>query len=83
MDVRTDPEGTGTTGHTTVGSHASPGNGRWRLMEDQRVARPQDQGILLAVPARVRGPKGSGDTVTVEFTFEPEEDYAAEERDDR
>jgi hypothetical protein len=31
-------------------------------------------GALLAVPARVRGRKGSGDTVTVEFTFDPEED---------
>ena len=31
-------------------------------------------GALLAVPARVRGRKGSGDTVTVEFTFEPDED---------
>jgi len=41
------------------------------------------RGSLLAVPARVRGPRGSGDTVTAEFTFEPEEDYAAEERDDR
>jgi hypothetical protein len=29
---------------------------------------------LLAVPARVRGRKGSGDAVTVEFTFDPEED---------
>jgi len=31
-------------------------------------------GALLAVPARVRGLKGSGDAVTVEFTFDPEED---------
>ena len=31
-------------------------------------------GALLAVPARVRGGKGSGDTVTVEFTFDPEKD---------
>ena len=31
-------------------------------------------GALLAVPARVRGSKGSGDTVTVEFTFDPDED---------
>jgi hypothetical protein len=29
---------------------------------------------LLAVPARIRGRKGSGDSVTVEFTFDPEED---------
>jgi hypothetical protein len=29
---------------------------------------------LLAVPARVRGRKGHGDMVTVEFTFEPDED---------
>jgi hypothetical protein len=29
---------------------------------------------LLAVPLRVRGSKRSGDTVTVEFTFEGEED---------
>ena len=29
---------------------------------------------LLAVPARIRGRKGSGDTVTVEFTFDTEED---------
>jgi len=31
-------------------------------------------GALLAVPARIRGRKGSGDSVTVEFTFDPEED---------
>jgi len=29
---------------------------------------------LLAVPARVRGPKGHGDLVTVEFTFDPDDD---------
>jgi hypothetical protein len=29
---------------------------------------------LLAVPLRVHGSKRSGDTVTVEFTFEGEED---------
>ncbi len=29
---------------------------------------------LLAVPARIRGRKRSGDTVTVEFTFDAEED---------
>lgn len=29
--------------------------------------------VLLAVPMRVRGNKGAGDTVTVEFTFDPEE----------
>ena len=33
-------------------------------------------GALLAVPARVRGRKGSGDAVRVEFTFDPEEDDA-------
>ncbi len=31
-------------------------------------------GALLAVPARIRGQKGGGDTVTVEFTFEPDDD---------
>jgi hypothetical protein len=31
-------------------------------------------GALLAVPVRVRGRKGSGDRVTVEFTFEPDDD---------
>ena len=31
-------------------------------------------GALLAVPARVRGRNGAGDAVTVEFTFDPEED---------
>lgn len=29
---------------------------------------------LLAVPSRIRGSKGSGDRVTVEFTFELDED---------
>jgi hypothetical protein len=29
---------------------------------------------LLALPARVRGRTSPGDTVTVEFTFEPEDD---------
>jgi hypothetical protein len=32
------------------------------------------KGALLAVPARIRGGKRSGETVTVEFTFDPEED---------
>ena len=32
------------------------------------------KGALLAVPARVRGRKGSGDAVTVEFTFEKDDD---------
>ena len=34
----------------------------------------RSNGALLAVPARVRGRKGSGDAVTVEFTFDPEQD---------
>ena len=34
----------------------------------------KSDGSLLAVPARVRGKKGHGDRVTVEFTFEPDED---------
>jgi hypothetical protein len=29
--------------------------------------------VLLAVPVRIRGNKGAGDTVTVEFTFDAEE----------
>jgi hypothetical protein len=29
---------------------------------------------LLAVPSRVRGSKRSGDTMTVEFTFDADED---------
>jgi len=31
-------------------------------------------GALLGVPIRIRGSKGSGDTVTVEFTFDAEVD---------
>lgn len=31
-------------------------------------------GALLAVPLRIRGSKRSGDTVTVEFAFDAEED---------
>ena len=31
-------------------------------------------GALLPVPARIRGNKRSGDTVTVEFTYEPDDD---------
>jgi hypothetical protein len=34
----------------------------------------KSDGALLAVPARVRGRKGDGDSVTVEFTFDPEPD---------
>ena len=34
----------------------------------------KSDGALLAVPARVRGGKGDGDTVTLEFTFEPDDD---------
>jgi hypothetical protein len=34
----------------------------------------RSNGALLAVPARVRGHKKSGDSVTVEFTFDPERD---------
>lgn len=29
--------------------------------------------VLLAVPVRIRGNKGAGHRVTVEFTFDPEE----------
>lgn len=38
------------------------------------IWRDKDRGALLAVPARIRGRKGDGDAVTVEFTFEPEID---------
>jgi hypothetical protein len=31
-------------------------------------------GVLLAVPARIRARKRSGDAVTVEFTLDPEEE---------
>lgn len=34
----------------------------------------KSNGSLLAVPARIRGRKGAGDTVTVELTFEDDED---------
>ena len=34
----------------------------------------KSDGALLAVPARLRGSKGDGDPVTVEFTYEPELD---------
>jgi hypothetical protein len=30
-------------------------------------------GALLAVPTRICGQKGDGDAVTVEFTFDPED----------
>jgi hypothetical protein len=36
----------------------------------------KSNGAFLAVPARVRGRKGSGEAVRVEFTFDPEEDDA-------
>jgi Domain of unknown function (DUF1905) len=34
----------------------------------------KSNGALLAVPTRIRGRKRSGDTVRVEFTFDPEDD---------
>ena len=34
----------------------------------------KSDGALLAVPARIRGGKGHGDRVTVEFTFELDDD---------
>jgi hypothetical protein len=34
----------------------------------------KSDGALLAVPARIRGRKGHGDTVTVAFTFEVDDD---------
>lgn len=34
----------------------------------------KSDGGLLAVPARIRGNKGHGDSVTVEFTFDPDDD---------
>lgn len=34
----------------------------------------KSDGSLLAVPRRFQGGKGSGDTVTVEFSFEPDDD---------
>ena len=50
--------------------------GRFHMVE-RRTSIWRDSkanGALLAVPARVRGRKGGGDTVTVEFTFDPETD---------
>lgn len=41
---------------------------------DTSIWRDKERGALLAVPARIRGRKGDGDTVTVEFTFEVEDD---------
>jgi hypothetical protein len=34
----------------------------------------KSDGALLAVPSRIRGRKQSGDSVTVEFTFDPDDD---------
>ena len=34
----------------------------------------KSDGSLLAVPARIRGRKGDGDRVTVEFTYEEDKD---------
>ena len=34
----------------------------------------KSNGSLLAVPARIRRRKGDGDTVTVQFTFEEDDD---------
>ena len=34
----------------------------------------KSDGGLLAVPARIRGHKGHGDAVTIEFTFERDDD---------
>ena len=34
----------------------------------------KSEGALLAVPARIRRQKGHGDSVTVEFSFEREDD---------
>jgi hypothetical protein len=31
-------------------------------------------GALLAIPLRIRGRKAAGDEVTVEFTFDPEDE---------
>jgi hypothetical protein len=34
----------------------------------------KSDGALLAIPSRIRGRKQSGDTVTLEFTFDPDDD---------
>lgn len=39
---------------------------------DTSIWRGKKGESLLAVPARIRGSKRDGDTVTVEFTFEPD-----------
>lgn len=41
---------------------------------DTSIWRDKTKGALLAVPARIRGRKGHGDIVTVEFSFLPEAD---------
>ena len=70
MDVRTDSANSRPAGDATVGSHASVVQWWPRLVEHQHLARQEDHGALLAVPARVRQSNGSGDAVTVEFTFD-------------
>lgn len=52
---------------------ARQGGPRWLWVVLSRVWT-ETNGSLLAVPARILGRKGSGDSVTVEFTFDADED---------
>jgi hypothetical protein len=74
VDVRTDSKTARAAGDASMGSDSGPCGGRRCLMGHQHLARYENDGALLAVPLRIRGRKAAGDEVTVEFTFDPEDE---------
>ena len=74
MDVCTDPTDVGAAGDTPVGEapvRATVDGVSW----DTSVWRDTKSDMtLLAIPVRIRGQKGGGDSVIVELTFDPEDE---------
>lgn len=77
MDIRTYSAKTRAAGYQAVGSHSSSRSWWTAVSWNTSIWRDKKTNSgRLAVPARVRGRKGSGDAVRVEFTFDPEDDDA-------
>ena len=74
MDVRSDSASIHPAGDATLGAHASSGRRHGVSWNTSIWRDKKTSGALLAVPARVRRAKGPVTPVTVEFTFDPEND---------
>lgn len=75
MDLCPHSQTAGSTDNAAVGS--DPGSSRRGRhgVEHEYLARSQDKTARSwPLPARITGRKGDGDSVTVEFTFDPEDE---------